>query len=324
MTPTRRVFALFAALTASLAIVAGAGAEVFTRSDGQGRPITLDVRAQSVDFEWYAALLSWAAHGDEVSDVTVRIVPQEAIGDHCGGGALACYGFRRGVPTITVPAGTSNVIADTLLHEYGHHLDTAWDVPGVPELDGTPVWWSARGMADLYANGMVAFDYSRGWIRSVAEVFAEDYAYIHLGGSYAIPWLNPPDDALRAAMFAELGGAPTTAPPEAAAVPVPVVVTRTGRLAARRRTVVPFAVLGPGRHVTLTVNLSGSNRRGTRARVQVVCNGSVVGTRTFVRGQIQRTLDLPGLGPAECEARLVSTTRVALDYTLRLRVALET
>jgi hypothetical protein len=255
--------------------------------------------------------------------VTVRIVDPAAIQNQCGASALACYGSRRGVPTIIMPAGTGSVIAQTMLHEYGHHLDSAWDVPDVPDLDGTPVWWSSRGMAALLDDGMVAFDYSRGWSRSVAEIFAEDYAQIHLPGAYGIPWLSPPDEALRTAMFAELGGAPTTAPPVAATVRAPLVITRSGRIAARRRAAVPFGLLGPGRHVTLTIRLSGSNRRGTRARAEVVCNETVVARQTFGRGRVQRVLDIPSIGPAECEARIVSTTGAALTYSLRLRLAVE-
>jgi hypothetical protein len=309
---------------AALAFVTAADAEVVTTQDNQGRTMTFDVRTDGVDVEFYAALLRWAAHGDEISNVVVRIVDPVEIQSQCGVSALACYGPRRGEPTIVMPAGTGSVVAQTMLHEYGHHLDTAWDVPGVPDLEGTPVWWASRGMAELLANGMVAFDYSLGWSRSVAEVFAEDYSYIHLAGSYGIPWLSPPDDALRAAIFAELGGGPTTAPPTAATVRAPLIVTRTGRLAARRRTAVPFGLLGPGRRVTLTVSLSGSNRAGTRARAQIVCNETVVATRTFGRGRVQRVLNVPNLGPAECEARLISTTGVALQYTLRLRLAVET
>jgi hypothetical protein len=60
-------------------------------------------------------------------------------------------------------------------HEYGHHLDFAWPVSGLPEPNGTPVWWAARGMAQFLRDGLVAFDYSLGWSRSVGEIFAEDY-----------------------------------------------------------------------------------------------------------------------------------------------------
>jgi hypothetical protein len=321
--PAHRALALLAAFVAALAIAAGAHAAIVRTPDNQGRTITFDVRTNTANVEFYAGLLRWAAHGDEISDVVIRIVAPEDIQAQCGAAAVACYGFRRGTPTMVVPNGSGSFVAATVLHEYGHHLDTAWDVPSVPELDGTPVWWSARGMADLVANGLVAFDYSRGWSRSVAEIFAEDYSYIHLAGSYGIPWLSPPDDALRAAMFAELGGAPTTAPPSSATTAAPLVISRNGRLAARGRQALPFGLLGPGRRVTFTVTVSGSNRAGTRARAQVVCDGRVVANQPFGRGRVRRVLDIPNLGPAECEARLVSTTGVALTYTLRLRLAIE-
>lgn len=321
--PAHRLAALLAALVAALAVVTAADAEIVQSQDNRGRTITFDVRTDGVDVESYAALLRWAAHGDEISEVTIRIVDPAEIQAQCGAAAVACYGMRRGGPTIVMPAGTGSFVAETMLHEYGHHLDTAWDVPGVPDLEGTPVWWSLRGMAELRANGMVAFDYSNGWNRSVAEIFAEDYSYIHLGGSYAIPWLSPPDDALKAALFAELGGAPVGAPPASATVRAPLIVTRSGRIAPRRRAAVPFGLLGPGRRVTLTVNLSGANRKGTRGRASVVCNGSVVATQNFGRGRAQRVLDVPNLGPAECEARVISTAGVALTYSLRLRLSVE-
>ena len=321
--PAHRLVALLAAFVAALAVVTGARAEIVTRQDDQGRTMTFDVRTEGVNVDFYADLLRWASHGDEISAVRVRIVDPIEVQDQCGAAALACYGTRRGIPTIVMPSGSGSVIAETMLHEYGHHLDTAWDVEGVPDLEGTPVWWNARGMATLLANGMVAFDYSRGWNRSIAEIFAEDYSYIHLGGSYAIPWLEPPDETLRTAMFGELGGAPTTAPPDEATVAAPLIITRTGRIAARRRVNVPFGLLGPGRHVTLTVNLSGSNRAGSRARAEIVCNNNVVARQTFGRGRVQRVLNIPSIGPAECQARVVSTTSVALTYTLRLRLAVE-
>jgi hypothetical protein len=321
--PAHRFVALLAAFVAALAVVTAADAEIVTRQDNQGRTMTFDVRTEGADVEFYANLLRWATHGDEIADVRVRIVDPVEVQGQCGAAALACYGMRRGIPTIVMPSGTGTVIAETMLHEYGHHLDTAWDVEGVPDLEGTPVWWNARGMAALLANGMVAFDYSRGWNRSVAEIFAEDYSYIHLGGSYAIPWLEPPDEALRTAMFAELGGAPTAAPPTEATIVAPLVITRAGRIAARRRVSVPFGLLGPGRHVTLTVNLSGSNRAGIRARAEIVCNNNVVARQTFGRRRVQRVLNIPSIGPAECQARVVSTTGVALDYTMRLRLAVE-
>jgi len=319
----RRCVSLLVALVAALAFATAAGAELVTREDTEGRTVTFDLQAPSVDVDWYAALLRAAAHGDEISRVTIRIVPEADVGSLCGAAAAACYspGGRNG-GRIVVPAGKDLRVAATFLHEYGHHLDRAWRVSGVQELNGTPVWWQLRGMAALVDQGAVAFDYSRGWSHSIGEIFAEDYAWIHVQYQYAIPWLSPPDDALRTALLTELGGQPTAELPETPAVG-PLVINRNGALAARREQVVPFGLLGPGRRVTFTATVSRSTRAGTRARMDVTCNGTRVASQAFTRGRATRTIDVPNLGPAECTARLASTTGVRLTYTLRLRLAIE-
>ena len=314
---------LFAALVVALCVAAGADAAIVTSRDAQGRTITFDVRAANVDTEWYASVLRAAAHGNEISTVTIWIVPEQQIPLLCGDEAQACYTGRRGTPRIIVSASQSRFNQATLLHEYGHHLDTAWRVPGVPELNGTPVWWQSRGMASLLSNRRVAFDYSLGWNRSIGEIFAEDYAYIHMGSttSYGIPWLTPPDETLKTALLAELGSSPGTLPPATAG---PLVITRSGTLAPRARRVVSFTLLGPGRHVTLNATVTRPQRKGVRARAQIVCNGSVVASQPFGKGRARRTLDIPSIGPADCEARLINATRVSLGYTLRLALTAPT
>jgi hypothetical protein len=317
----RVLAALLAAVALVLAGATGANAAIVTSHDDQGRTITFDVRAANVDTEWYAGVLRAAAHGNEISDVKIMIVPEPQIPAFCGGeDASACYTGRRGPATIIVPAGKSKLLETVLLHEYGHHLDTVWHVSGVPELNGTSTWWAARGMAALLADQQVAFDYSLGWSHSIGEVFAEDYAYIHTHTRYAITWLNPPDAALESALFSELGAQAAALP---AAPEVPLVINRHGTLAPRDSFSLPFGLLGPGRRVTLTATISKANRKGIRARAQVVCDGTVVATRTFGKGQAKRTLDLPNLGPASCDARLVSGVSTSLSYTLRLTLAVE-
>jgi hypothetical protein len=323
MTTRRRCAFLFVALVAALALATAAGAEIVTRQDVAGRTITLDVQAPNVDVDWYAALLRAAAHGDEISNVTIRVVPEADVPQLCGAAAAACYTPGRNGGRIVVPAGKDLRVASTLLHEYGHHLDRSWVVSGVRELNGTPVWWQLRGMAALAQQGTVAFDYSLGWSHSIGEVFAEDYAWIHIPYQYAIPWLTPPDDALRAALLAELGGQPAAALPETPAAG-PLVINRNGTLGARREQVVPFGLLGPGRRVTFSATVSRSTRAGTRARMEVTCNGARVASQTFTRGRATRTINVANLGPAECRARLVSTTGVRLTYTLRLQLAIQT
>jgi hypothetical protein len=318
----RLLAVLLAALVLAIAAASGADAAIVTSRDAQGRTITFDVRTATVDTEWYASVLRAAAHGDEISRVVVRIVPPADIQTMCGDEAAACYTGRRGAPVIIIPVGQSAFNEGTLLHEYGHHLDTAWHVSGVPELNGTPAWWNARGMASLLAGGRVAFDYTLGWNHSIPEIFAEDYAYIHMPNyPYGITWLSPPDAALKQTMFTELGGQPTAALPPAPAEPL--IILRHGTLAARGHREFPFGLLGPGRHVTLTATVSRPKRKGVRARAQVICNGAVVASQQFGRGRSQRVLDLPSLGPADCEARLISTAPVSLAYTLRLRLAIE-
>jgi hypothetical protein len=308
------------ALVLTLALAAGASGSIITSTDLQGRRITFDVRAATVDTNWYTDVLRATAHGNEISDVTIRIVPDTSIEALCGAEAAACYTHPGGHPTIMIPAGKNQFIEGTLIHEYGHHVDASTPNPGIPELNGIPVWWADRGMAALFASRTVAFDYSKGWDHSIAEIFAEDYASIHVGPSYryAITWLGPPDDKLKADMFGALGGPPTAALP--AAPNTPLVVRRVGTLTPHDVKSVPFGLLGPGRHVTFTATVSRATRKGIRARIQVVCNGTIAGTRTIGKGQKSRTLDLPSMGPGDCDARLVSNTSVLLKYTLRLQL----
>ena len=309
----------FIALVLSLALATGASAAIVRTTDLQGRRITFDVRAATVDTDWYANVLRATAHGNEISNVTIRIVPDASIEGLCGPAASACYTRFDGPPTIMIPAGKSQYIEGTLIHEYGHHLDASTPNPGIPELNGIPVWWADRGMATLLASHQVAFDYSLGWEHSIAEIFAEDYAYIHVGPTYhyGITWMSKPDDALKADMFAALG---TPAAPLPAAPNLPLVVNRNGTLTPHDVKSVPFGLLGPGRHVTFTATVSRATRKGIRARLQVVCNGTVAGTQAIGKGQKTRTLDLPDMGPGDCDARLISNASVTLKFTLRLQL----
>jgi len=82
---------VLAALVAAFALAgaAGANAAIITSHDDQGRPITFDVRAATVDTEWYASVLRASAHGNEISDVTIMIVPESQIQAFCGGADVA-------------------------------------------------------------------------------------------------------------------------------------------------------------------------------------------------------------------------------------------
>jgi hypothetical protein len=189
-------------------------------------------------------------------------------------------------------------------------------------------------MAALLQAGTVAFDYSLGWNRSIGEVFAEDYAYIHSGSHYSIPWLAPPDEALRNAMLAELGAvaplpaptppAPQPQPPSEPAPPAepdarPVVATRAGVLRPRGRASIPFQLLGAGRQVTVSASVAAFRRGRAAARLEIVCGDTVIGRAVVRRGA---TIEVPSFGPSRCRAAIVSTSRSSQRYSLRLKLTL--
>ena len=57
--------------------------------------------------------------------------------------------------------------------------------------------------------------------------------------------------------------------------------------------------------------------------MEIVCNNTVLATQTFGRGRAKGTLSVPNVGPADCDARLVSTVPVKLKYTLHLELSVE-
>ena len=68
----RRALVLVTAFL-SLAYAGEAAAEVVVPDD-QGRSIRFEVRDETVDVEWYAALLRAAPHADEISTVRIDLV----------------------------------------------------------------------------------------------------------------------------------------------------------------------------------------------------------------------------------------------------------
>jgi hypothetical protein len=296
----RPALAIGASALVLLAAAAQAGAVPETTRDSAGRPIHFDVQAQGADVAGYTAILDGLLHGDEISDVVVTIVPQSAIASNCGAGAAACYRWSsRGDAVMFVPSQAAAQVRGALTHEYGHHVDaTRPHLAGAGGLDGTPGWWRARGMAALLAQGQVAWDYSRGWDRSIAEVFAEDYKLTNAPGETSrIGWLGPPPPAVSDAIRADLAG-PTVAaapppqppiPPPAAGTPAPrtspgagaVVRARaTGRLRAGRRASIRF-VLGSRTRVAVTV----SGVTAGRVRAVLSCGGRTLAGAAARRGR---------------------------------------
>jgi hypothetical protein len=316
--PAMRRPLLLLALLASLVFAGEAGATDVVLTDNEGRSIRFDVRVAGVDAEWYAALLRAAPHGNEISTIRIDVVSWDELRSTCGREAGGCY--ARNV--MVIPAEQSDENAHTVVHEYGHHLDRSTPVTDVREPNGTPVWWRARGMERLVRVGSVATSYVLGWERSIAEIFAEDYAQLALAGSpYNITWLPPPDATVLAALRFDLGLGPE---PEIAAPPAlkPVSITRHGALAPKLGVGIPFSLLGPGRRVIATATFSGAKEKQPRARLEIRCDGSRVALRTIGTGKTTISIDRRDLGPADCRATLTSTSTSKRTYSLVVRLSI--
>jgi hypothetical protein len=319
--PARRAHVTgLVALVLAAGVAAPAAAVQQVTYDSAGRPITFDVRDPAADVAGYTAILDGLLHGAEISDVVVTVVPQSAIASECGSGAAACYRWSsRGGAAMFVPSLPSQQVRGTLGHEYGHHVDaTRPHVVGARGLDGTARWWGARGMAGLLAQGSVAWDYSLGWDRAIAEVFAEDYAVTNVGRSSSIRWLGDPPAAVAEAIRADLAGATVPpAPPSGAPQPPPAPATAgpstpsaaagvrlrtiaraSGRLAAGRRVRIGFAVGSAGR---LAVRIGGAT--AGRVRAVLRCAGTTLGGGAARRGRPGASREMPGhpAGPRRAE-----------------------
>jgi len=305
-------------LLVALASAPAAAAEIVTTQDHVGRQISLDVRAPNVDVEWYAERLRNAAHGDEIQRVTFLIVSEAELRQVCGSGAAGCYS-RSGSARITVPAGTSEAVTHTLLHEYGHHVDAARGVAAAArEPNGSASWWEARGIAQLLAEGKVSHTYSLGWERSIGEIFAEDYAQLHLETPFGIDSLDPPSEAVRAALRKDLENVPATPTP---AAPKPaVVITRAGTLHSSATVSIPFELLGPGRRVTFSAKTRSAR---ARVRMELRCSDGRTAARLLTGKRRTATIDLRELGPARCTVAVRSLGPVQAPYSARVRLAIE-
>jgi hypothetical protein len=177
-------------------------------------------------------------------------------------------------------------------------------------------------MERLVRVSSVATTYILGWDRSIAEIFAEDYAQLALGdGHYAISWLPPPDATVLAALKADFGLGPE---PEISAPPAlkPVSIARHGTLAPKRAVAIPFGLLGPGRRVIAKATFTGSKEKRPRARLEIRCDGSRVALRTIGTGKTTISIDHTDLGPGDCKATLTSTSTSRRTYSLVVQLSI--
>jgi hypothetical protein len=320
----QRVVVLLLGVLGSLVFAGHAAAREVVLRDNEGRTIRFDVRADA-DVEWYAGLLRRAAHGDEIERVTITIVEWRDMRRWCSQIAAGCYSRRSGNRGLmVVPAGRGSDIAHTVVHEYGHHVDASRRHSGLDEPNGTPLWWKARGMAQLVESRSVRDRYQVGWDRAISEVFAEDYAYTNLRRSFKIDWLERPSRVVQQAILADLGLAKPPIIGTTKPALRPVVIVRQGTLEPNGRVAIDFGLLGPKRRVQLDGVLTGAG--ATQGRVAVSC-GSTFRARALAAAG-STSLVLPSIGPAEgeasmqCEASIVNTGPSAGRFRFTVRLAL--
>ena len=333
-----------AAAGAAALLLAASGpalAETATRVDGKGRGITFDLQAPGVDVDGYARLLSDSLHGDEISAVVIRVIPGAAIAIECGEGAAACFQRAGADARIIVPATTAAGVRDSLIHEYGHHVDSTVRHQTGRCSDGTARWWAARGAAALLASGDLRCDYGAGWSRSIAEVFAEDYRVLNVPGATSRGAAGQPApavlDALRADL-AEMDRAVPAPPPGATPEPVPPAdpsgavdgaaaagadapvlrpgrgLARAGRLVAGRASVIRFRLTAKGR-VALLVRRRGALRADFSVVLRCGRGPVLVGD-----GRRRAAVRVAGrVGPGRCTAT-VRAGRKHLSYRASVRL----
>ncbi len=176
-----RRLTLLLTLLAALAFSPAALADIVTSQDHSGRTITFDVRAENVDVEWYAELLRTRCtrRRDRARAVRHRpgrgarrplrlrgrrlLPPWRRREDHAAG--------RCATETCSTRSSTSTATTST--------PGAAWRATS-REPNGSASWWEARGMAQLLEDDKVSHTYSLGWERAIGEIFAEDYAQLHL------------------------------------------------------------------------------------------------------------------------------------------------
>lgn len=164
-------------LMALTAFTVAADASVHIYKDRKGRPIRISSESPAAKPSIYAEILRNSVHGREISQVTVRIVSQKALYRICSGVVGGCY--NRSAGALIVPAKTKLAAETVLLHEYGHHLDGYLKGIG-PELNGGRFWFKAQKIGLWIKKGKLGYRTGLPWDRKISELWAENYASLHV------------------------------------------------------------------------------------------------------------------------------------------------
>lgn len=156
----------------------------------------------------WADFLASAPHSEELSSVTVVMLPLARVQSYCGAQALACYSADTIIAPGEDPAPDLSA-ASVLLHEYGHHVaDNRSNDPWAAIDYGTKRWASVENICRRTADGYLhPGDEQSDYQLNPGEAFAETYRMVaeRALGLTSAPWeivsssFYPDDAALAAA-----------------------------------------------------------------------------------------------------------------------------
>jgi hypothetical protein len=128
------------------------------------------------------------AHGPELALLTAYVVPESELAEHCGEGALGCYGNQTLV-TIGETSSSGVPAASVATHEYGHHVAHNRANPPWRAIErGTKRWSSYTDVCRRAATGsLFPGDQGGGYRLNPGEGFAEAYRVLNETRSGAAP-----------------------------------------------------------------------------------------------------------------------------------------
>jgi hypothetical protein len=160
----------------------------------------------------WADFLASAPHGDELSQLTLVLLPLSRVQSYCGAQALACYANDTIVAPGDDPAPDLPATS-IILHEYGHHIAYHRSNDPWAAIDyGTKRWASDENICRAAANGSIyPGNEDANYQLNPGEAWAETYRVL---AERALGLTSPawsivsssfyPDDAALAAASADV------------------------------------------------------------------------------------------------------------------------
>jgi hypothetical protein len=137
---------------------------------------------QTLPQSW-ATYLGTLAHGPELSQLTLNLIPLSSVQSLCGLEALACYDpLRQEIFASPEDQLDAPPAKEIVTHEYGHHVaNNRDDAPWAAVDYGTKRWSSYENICAKAAGGTASpGDEGTHYFQNSGEAFAESYRVLNL------------------------------------------------------------------------------------------------------------------------------------------------